>query len=57
MSKLVLFLVTCLGLHSVALPFLANSGLWLVSISDKGSLPEIALSGASKLSSTYFYII
>ena len=27
---------------------------WLVSIYDEGSLPEIALSGASKLASTYF---
>ena len=28
--------------------------LWLVSISDEDSLSEIALSGASKLASTYF---
>ena len=28
--------------------------LWLVSISDEGSLPEIELSGASQLASTYF---
>ena len=36
--------------------FLAHSGigLWLVSISDEDSLSEIALSGASKLASTYF---
>ena len=27
---------------------------WLVSISDEDSLSEIALSGASKLASTYF---
>ena len=56
MSKLHLFLVTYLGLHSLALPVLAHSGirLWLVSISDEGSLPEIALSDASKLASTYF---
>ena len=47
-----------LGLHSLALPVLAHSGiwLWLVSISDEGSLPEIALSGASKLASTYFIL-
>ena len=38
------------------LPFLAHSGisLCLVSISDEDSLSEIALSGASKLASTYF---
>ena len=56
MSKLHLFLVTYLGLHSLALPVLAHSGicLWLVSISDEGSLPKIALSDASKLASTYF---
>ena len=56
MSKLHLFLVTYLGLHSLALPVLAHSGicLWLVSISDEGSLHEIALSDASKLASTYF---
>ena len=54
MCKLFLFLVTFLGLYS--LPVLAHSGfwLWLVSISDEGSLPEIMLSGASKLASTYF---
>ena len=56
MSKLHLFLVTYLGLRSLALPVMAHSGfrLWLVSISDEGSLPEIALSGASKLASTCF---
>ena len=55
MSKLVLFLVTYLGLYSLALPVLAHSSvrLWLVSISDEGSLPEIALSGASKLTLRY----
>ena len=55
MTKLFLFLVTYLGLHILALPVLAHSviGFWLVSISDEGSLPEIALSGASKLASTY----
>ena len=49
-------LVTYLGLHSLALPVLAHSGilLWLVIISDEGSLPEITLSDASKLASTYF---
>ena len=54
MSKLVLFLVTYLGLYYLALYDLAHSSLWLwlVSISDEGSLPEIALSGASKLAST-----
>ena len=59
MYQLILFLVTFSGLHSLALPVLAHSGirLWLVSISDEGSLPEIALSGASKLASTYFFII
>ena len=30
--------------------------LWLVSISDEGSLPEIALSGASILASTYLIL-
>ena len=56
MSKLHLFLVTYLGLHSLTLPVLTHSGisLWLVSISDEDSLPEIALSGAFKLASTYF---
>ena len=56
MSKLHLFLVSYLGLHSLALPVLAHSGisLWLVSISDEGSLPEIALSDTSKLASTYY---
>ena len=34
-----------------------TSQLWLVSISDEGSLPEIALSGASKLPSTYFTLL
>ena len=48
MAKLVLFIVTYLSLHYLALPVLAHSGIWLVSISDEGSLPEIALSGASK---------
>ena len=59
MSKLHLFLVTYLGLHSLALPVLAHSGIWLwfVSIFDEGSLPEIALSGASKLASTYFTLL
>ena len=39
-----------LGLYSLALPALAHSGiwLWLVSISDEGSLPEITLSDATK---------
>ena len=56
MSTLLLFLVTYLGLDSMALPVLAHSGswLWLVRISDEGSLPEIALSALSKLASTYF---
>ena len=56
MSKLVLFLVTYLGLDSLALPVLAQFSfwVWLASISGEGSLPEIALSGASKLASTYF---
>ena len=56
MSKLHLFLVTYLGIHSLALPVLAHSDirLWLVSISDENSLSEIALSGASKLASAYF---
>ena len=56
MSNLHLFLVTYLGLHSLALPVLAHSGisLWHVNIFDEGSLPEIALSDASKLASTYF---
>ena len=56
MSKLVLFLLTYLGLHSLALPVLTHFGirLRLVSISDDGSLPEMTLSGASKLTSTYF---
>ena len=49
MSKLVLFLVTNLGLHSLALPDLAHS--------DEGSLPEIALSCASTLASMYFYYL
>ena len=53
MSKLHLFLVTYLGIHSLALPVLAQSD-WLVSISDEDSLSEIALSGASKLASAYF---
>ena len=50
--------MTYLGLDSFALPVEAHSGfrLWLVSISDKGSLPEIALSSASKLASTYFIL-
>ena len=49
-------LVTYLGLYSLALPVLAHSSLWLwlVSISDEGSLHEIALSSASKLASKYF---
>ena len=56
MSKLHLFLVTYLGIHSLALPVLAHSDilLWPVSISDEDSLSEIALSGASKLASAYF---
>ena len=56
MSKLVLFLATYLGLYSLVLSVLAHFTfrLWLVSISDEGSLPEITLSGASKLASTYF---
>ena len=56
MFKLALFLVTYLGLYSLALPVLTHFTfrLWLVSISDDGSLPEIALSGASKFASTYF---
>ena len=56
MSKLVLFLLTYLDLHSFALSVLAHSCIWLwvVSISAKGSLPQIALSDASKIASTYF---
>ena len=50
MSKLHLFLVTYLGLHSLALPVMAHSGIGL----HWGSLPEIMLSDASKLASTYF---
>ena len=49
--KLHLFLVTYLGPHSLALPVLAHL---TVSISDEGSLPEIALSDASISASTYF---
>ena len=45
-----LFGITCFWLIPVFT-------LWLVSISDEDSLSEIALSGASKLASTYFYII
>ena len=42
--------------HSLALPFLAHSGvwLWLVGVSGGGSLSEMALSGASVLASTCF---
>ena len=56
MSKLHLFLVTYFSHHSLTLPVSAHSDIWfwLVSISDESSLPEIALSGASKLASTYF---
>ena len=54
--KLILFSVTYLGLDSLAIPVhvLAHFGfcLWLVSISDEVSLPEITLSDASKLEST-----
>ena len=44
--------MTYLGMYSV----LAHFGfrLWLVSISGEGSLPEITLSCAFKLASTYF---
>ena len=54
----VISLLDWVGLHSLALPVLAHSGiwLWLVSISDEGSLPEIALSGASKLALTYLIL-
>ena len=47
---------TYLGLNPLALPVLTHSSfwLWLVIISDEGSLPEITLSGASKLAATYF---
>ena len=46
-----------LGLNSLALPVLAHSRflLWLVSISDDGSLPEMTLSDASKLASTLYF--
>ena len=57
MSKLVIFPTTYLGLYSLALPALVHFTfrIWLViSISDERSLPETALSGASKLASTYF---
>ena len=45
-----------LGLDTLALPVLAHSGflLWLVSISDEWSLPEITLSDVSKLASTLY---
>ena len=51
MSKIALFVLTYLGLDSLAFPVLAHSSvrLWLVSISDEGSLPEITLLGASVL--------
>ena len=56
MSKLRLFLVTYLGLHSLALPVFGSFRYLTLaySISDEDSLSEIALSGASKLASTYF---
>ena len=49
MSKFGLFLMTYLGLDSMTLPILAHSGflLWLVSICDDGSSPEIMLPDAS----------
>ena len=49
MSKFGLFPMTYSGLHSMTLPVLAHSGflLWLVSISDEGSSPEITLPDAS----------
>ena len=45
----------CVYRDFLALPVLAHSSfqLWLVSISDEGSLPEITLSSAYKLASTY----
>ena len=50
--------MTYLGLDSLALPVLAHSGvwLWLVGISDEGSLPEIPLSGATKIASTLYFL-
>ena len=51
MSKLHLFLLQALAV--LAHPRIS---LWLVSISDEGSLPEIALSDASKLASTYLIL-
>ena len=51
-----LFLETYLGLDSLALPVLAHSRLSLVSISEEGLLPEIALSSASKLASTLYFL-
>ena len=53
MSKLHLFLVTYLGLHSLALPVF-GSFRYLTLASDEDSLSEIALSDASKIASTYF---
>ena len=52
-------LMTYLGLDSLVLPVLAHSGfcLWLVSISNEGSLPEITLSDSSKLASTLYILV
>ena len=49
-SNVQIALVTYIGIDSLDLPVLALSS-WLVSISDEGSLPEIALSSASILAS------
>ena len=54
MSKLCLYLITYLGLDSLALAVLSHSGFRLVNISDEGSLTEITLSDASKLASTLY---
>ena len=57
MSKLVLFLMTYLELDCLALPVLAHSGfsLWLVSISDEGSLPKLRLSDESRLALMVYF--
>ena len=49
--------MTCFGLGPLALPVLAQSGflLWLVSISDEGSFPEITLSDTSELESALYF--
>ena len=51
--------MTYLGLHSLALPvwLIPFFLLWLVSISDDGSLPEKTFSDASKLESTFYFFI